>query len=285
MDTALVSIGVPVYNEGRFLASSLDALLAQGYTNFEIILSDNGSTDETEEICGRYAQADPRIRYQRFDQNRGITENFRYVLNAARGKYFMWASGHDLWSANLLHECVGLLEADPSAVIAFGTGHWIDAEGAPLNKRSGWSDTRGLEMVGRFFTVFWGNMHPVLGVMRTAALRRVRAVQGMAGSDLLLLLEMICQGHFVHAPAADWYRRNFRGDETHQARMRRYQSREFGLSTSFIDRLFPLVRLPIALVRLVLRADIPVSRKIGILSILLPSLPVKYLVSLRRDAD
>lgn len=285
METApLVSIGLPVHNEGRFLAASLDALLAQDYPRLEIVVSDNGSHDDTEAICRRFAQADPRIKYHRFEHNRGITENFQYVLNQARGKYFMWASGHDLWSQNLVRECVGLLEAQPAAVIAFGTGHWIGAAGEPLERFSGWSDTRGLEVVGRFFTVFWGNMHPVLGIMRREALERAKRIQGMAGTDLILLLEMACQGHFVHAPAAGWYRRDFRGVETHPQRMRRYRSREFGLSVSFLDRIFPLLRLPLELVRLVWRADIPLSRRLCILVVLLPSLPVKYLVSRRRGA-
>ncbi len=280
----LVSIGMPVYNEGAHLEASLDALLIQDYPCLEIIISDNGSTDDTEAICRRYALRDPRIKYHRYDVNRGITENFDYVKSAASGDYFMWAAGHDLWSPNLVSECVALLEADAAAVIAFGCSHWIDADGGPMAKSSGWSDTRGMEPVGRFFTVFWGNMHPILGVMRMAALRRVKKIHNMAGTDLIMLLEMVLQGHFVHAAAAHWYRRQFRVIETHEQRMARYRSSEFGLSRSMIDRLFPLMRLPVELVALLWRADIPVSRKVFILLLLMPAMPVKYLVSRHRDA-
>lgn len=280
----LVSIGMPVYNEGAYVAASLDALLAQDYENLEIIVSDNGSTDDTEAICRRYAARDPRIKFHRYESNRGITENFDYVRAAATGDYFMWAAGHDLWSPSLVSECVALLESDATAVIAFACSHWIDADGNPMPKSSGWSDTRGMEVVGRFFTVFWGNMHPILGVMRTAALRRVKKIHNMAGTDLIMLLEMALQGHFVHAAAAHWYRRQFRAVESHEQRMARYRSSEFGLSHSLIDRLFPLMRLPAELIALVWRADIPLSRKAFILLILMPTMPVKYVVSLRKVA-
>lgn len=284
MTAPLVSIGMPVYNEAGYLAQALDSLLAQDYPNLEIIVSDNGSTDETEAICRRYAGRDARIKYHRYDTNRGITENFDYVKAAATGDYFMWAAGHDLWSPNLISACVVLLEEDATAVIAFACSHWIDADGNPMAKSSGWSDTRGLEVVGRFFTVFWGNMHPILGVMRTAALRRVKKIHNMAGTDLIMLLEMALQGHFVHAAAAHWYRRQFRTEESHGQRMARYRSSEFGLSRTMLDRLFPLMRLPVELVSLVWRAGIPLSRKIFILLILMPTMPVKYVVSLRKAA-
>lgn len=275
----LVNIGVPVYNEGQFLSASLESMLAQDYPHLEIILSDNGSTDGTGEICRRFAQQDSRIKYHRFEQNQGVAENFRYVQSQARGKYFMWASGHDLWSSNLVSECVALLEAHPDAVIAFGASQWIDAAGQPYPKFSGWTDTRGMEVVARFFTVFWGNMHPVLGLMRVDALSRARELQSMAGADLILLLEMVLQGHFVHATAAHWSRREFRSTESHDQRIKRYQSSEFGLTKSFADRFFPLARLPVELIRVVLDAEIPWSRKYFILLILLPSIPVKYFVS------
>jgi glycosyltransferase involved in cell wall biosynthesis len=84
-----VSVGVPVYNGERYLAQCLDSILAQSYPSFELIISDNGSTDSTESICRRYAAADSRIRYTRYEKTRGVTWNFREVVHLSSGEYFL----------------------------------------------------------------------------------------------------------------------------------------------------------------------------------------------------
>jgi glycosyltransferase involved in cell wall biosynthesis len=279
----LVSVGVPVYNEARFIEESLGSVLAQDYGNLEIIISDNASTDATGEICRAFSQRDKRIRYERVDENRGATTNFKRVMELAQGKYFMWASGHDLWSPNLLSQCVALLESEPEAVIAFASGTWIDATGQGLAKVFGWTDTRGMDPVARFFAVFWGNMHPILGVIRTDVLRQTRFLS-CAGTDLIVLSELALIGHFVHAPAASWSRREIRGPETHQLRMKRYRSRQYGLSSSWLDLVFPVLRLPLELIKVVLRSRASWFEKLGILLILFPSLPVKYVIGRRARA-
>lgn len=91
-----VTIGMPVYNGQLFVRAALDALLAQTFTDFELIISDNASTDNTESICREYAVRNTRIRYVRHNENRGALANFQYVLDEARGKYFMWAAADDL---------------------------------------------------------------------------------------------------------------------------------------------------------------------------------------------
>jgi len=88
-----MSIGIPVCNEDRFLEETLRSLLSQDYGNMEIIISDNASTDRTEEICREFSARDMRISYYRFKDNQGAIANFRRVLEVARGKYFMWAAG------------------------------------------------------------------------------------------------------------------------------------------------------------------------------------------------
>lgn len=276
----LVSIGMPVYNEDRFIAESLKSLLAQDYPSTEIIVSDNASTDRTGDICREFVAKNERIRYHRFEHNCGATENFKKVLGVARGKYFMWASGHDLWAPDLVSECVRLLEAEPDAVIAFASATWIDVIGNKIMRTSGWTDTRGLDPVARFFSVLWGNMHPILGVIRMDALRQVRFLS-CTGTDLVMLSELVLMGHFVHARFTSWSRREPRGAETHQERMKRYRSVQYGLSRSPLDRLFPVLRLPIELVKAVWRAPVGWFDKAAILVILLPALPIKYVVGRR----
>jgi hypothetical protein len=90
-----LTLGPPVYNGERFLAASLDALLAQTYSDFELIISDNGSTDRTIEIARHYQSIDPRVRYIRHPQNRGSTFNHNFVIEQSRGEF---SSGHPMTS-------------------------------------------------------------------------------------------------------------------------------------------------------------------------------------------
>ena len=105
-----LSIGLAVYNGENYLAESLDALLGQSYEDFELIISDNASTDGTAAICGRYEKQDPRIRYIRQPHNIGLAPNHNFVFEQARGELFKWASHDDLYARDLLKRCVGALE-------------------------------------------------------------------------------------------------------------------------------------------------------------------------------
>lgn len=103
--TDSVSIGMPVYNAASCIRESLDSLLAQTYKNFELIISDNASSDNTDKICQAYAKKDKRVRYIRQKENIGACENFNFVLKQATGEYFMWASDDDLWDVDFI-KCI-----------------------------------------------------------------------------------------------------------------------------------------------------------------------------------
>lgn len=267
---------MPVSNEGRFLRASLDALVAQGHPNLELILSDNASSDDTGSIAREYAERFEWIRYHRFDEDQGVMANFRFVLDEARGEYFMWAAGHDLWSSDYIEGCVAALEGRPEAVLAFGSSRWIDDVGEPLERWTGWSDTRAMEVVARYFTVLWGNMHPIYGVMRTAALRRCPLVNAV-GADLVVLAGLALKGEFLHVVDALWSRREFRAEASYADKLKRYRRAEFAMARSLFSKLFPLARLPLELIKGVVGADLPWKKRMAILLLLLPSLPVRYL--------
>jgi glycosyltransferase involved in cell wall biosynthesis len=280
----LVSVGMPVHNEERFIARSIDSILAQDYPNLEFIISDNASTDRTQAICENAAKRDARIRYNRLTGNRGAADNFQRVRDLATGTYFMWASGHDLWSPNYLRGCVELLEQHPSSAVAFGCPNWGDENGNPMDRYSGWTDTRGMSPAARFFTAFWGNMHPVLGVIRARYLRECRPMHSTVGADLILLSELALKGDFVHAASASWSRREFRRETNYADKITRYTSASYGLSTSFLGKHFPLAQLPLELIRVVLGARVSRADKFCILAALIPSLPVRYVVGKRQSA-
>jgi glycosyltransferase involved in cell wall biosynthesis len=111
-----LSIGMPVYNGMPFICEALNSLLAQTFSDFELIISDNASSDETEKICRQYEARDSRIRYIRQATNEGAFANFKFVLNEAKGEYFMWAAADDIWDANQQY-------------LAYGKVVQIDTEG------------------------------------------------------------------------------------------------------------------------------------------------------------
>jgi len=123
----IVSIGLPVYNGDKYLKKALDSLLMQSITDFELIISDNCSTDNTSNICQEYANKDSRIRYIRQQENIGATSNFHFVLKVASAEYFMWAAHDDLWSSDWLEVLLTEFKKDDLAVR--GKAINIDEEG------------------------------------------------------------------------------------------------------------------------------------------------------------
>lgn len=114
-----VTIGLPLYNDARYLSKALDSLLAQSFTDFEILISDNASTDQSPQICAEYAKKDSRIRYVRQERNLGARDNFVFVLHQAGSEFFMWAASDDRWHPDFLQECVIALRRDPECAVAF----------------------------------------------------------------------------------------------------------------------------------------------------------------------
>ncbi len=125
----MVSIGMPVYNDKAFLTAALDSLRNQIYQNFELIISDDCSTDGSANICLQAQQMDKRVKYIRQPQNIGISRNMEFLLKQATGKYFMWAANDDLWHPDFIQELVGGLEKNPNAIAAFCNVTEIDDDG------------------------------------------------------------------------------------------------------------------------------------------------------------
>ena len=116
--TRRLSIGLAVYNGERYLAEALTALLSQTYADFELIIADNASTDETESIARFFATKDQRVRYVRHSRNIGVNRNYQSVLDLARGELFRWAAADDLCAPTAVERCVRVLDANPSCVLA-----------------------------------------------------------------------------------------------------------------------------------------------------------------------
>ena len=122
----LVSVGLVTYNRVRYLSGVIDSWLAQTYKNFELIISDDASSDETQKICEERVRKDKRIRYFRQKKNLNVPLNFKFVLQEAKGKYFIWATDDDLWDKRLLEDCVNVFQQNPKLVMVFP--HMVDID-------------------------------------------------------------------------------------------------------------------------------------------------------------
>ena len=112
-----VTIGIAVYNGAKYLDQAIQSVLAQTFTDFELIISDNASTDSTEDVCREYAARDPRVRYTRSARDLGPAENYNRCFRAARGEYFKWHAHDDVCLPTFLERCVATLDAAPGAVL------------------------------------------------------------------------------------------------------------------------------------------------------------------------
>jgi glycosyltransferase involved in cell wall biosynthesis len=209
-----VTVGLPVYNGERYLRAAIDSILAQTYTDFELVISDNGSTDSTPQICRDYAARDPRVRYHRYDENRGPAWNHNHVVELARGAYFKWAACDDLCAPQLLEECVAKLEAEPEAVLAFPQADLIDPEGRNTGP-TGINDlpTDSSDPARRFSALILVDhkKHCVLecfGVMRTAAARKAGLFAYLARGDSIFLVRLALRGRFLQVKRTLFFNRD-----------------------------------------------------------------------------
>ena len=211
MSPPTVSIGLPVYNGERFLAEALDSLLGQTFTDFELIISDNASTDATEEICRAFARSDPRIEYRRSPENRGEAWNFNRVLELATGQFFKWAAHDDVCAPTFLERCVETFRSESSAVVlVYPRATAIDEHGAVLWEHWDRLDLREATPHERIKHLVRkpANMGTSIhGLIRTSALRQTRGELPFPGSDYVTLAELALLGEFREIPELLFHRR------------------------------------------------------------------------------
>lgn len=169
--TPTVTIGLFVFNGEKTLRQSFDSLLNQSFADFELVISDNASTDGTELICREYSERDHRIRYFRQVSNMGLFANIKAVLDAARGEYFMWATCDDIRSSDFIEANLEFLLANQDYVASTSPNGF---EGRSLDKESLVSfalDGDAFTRFVRFFEYCWVSHGIFYSLIRTNVLR------------------------------------------------------------------------------------------------------------------
>ena len=205
-----VSIGMPVYNGEPFLEDTLDSLLVQTFKDFELIISDNASTDGTQDICRTYASRDSRIHYFRNEVNLGAAKNYNRVFELSSGKYFKWAAADDPCSHDLLAKCVAILDRRPEVILCYPKTSIIDDHGSVIRQ---YDDGLALcfptarERFRRAICRI-GECNAVFGLMRSNVLRKTSLIGNYPGADRVLLTELTLCGQFWEIPERLFFRRH-----------------------------------------------------------------------------
>jgi glycosyltransferase involved in cell wall biosynthesis len=219
-----VSIGLPVRNGERHLARALDGLLAQRFADFELIVCDNVSTDDTVRIVERYAARDPRVRLHRNPANIGASPNFNrtFALASADSEYFQWAAHDDERDPEFLAACVAALNAEPRAVLAYTRAVVIDDAGVVLREGDRSPLLPPSDSPAERFAPAILEQHScrmVFGVIRKAALARTRLHLSFDGSDRNLIAELALLGRFAHINRPLFRNRDHPGRYTRAVRL------------------------------------------------------------------
>ena len=223
----LVTVGMPVYNSERYIAQSIDSLLAQTYKDFILLISDNASTDGTAELCQSYVQKDSRVKYYRNPVNIGMTGNFNRVFELTRSKYLKWSTADDYWAPEMLADAGEVMEVNPSVVVCYPRVIVVDAEGKEQGRFEDEMNLMQEDPAQRFLALVRNiklvNHH--LGLLRTEAVGRTRLFGKHIAADKGFLAELSLYGKFFELPKYQFYRRFHaessswkRGSEEQQAR-------------------------------------------------------------------
>jgi glycosyltransferase involved in cell wall biosynthesis len=193
-----VSVGVTVYNSERYLDECLQSLLSQTFEDFEIIISDNASTDRTQEIALGYVARDPRVKYVRNRFNIGVGGNFNQTFRLSSGEFFKWAAYDDVCEKDMLLRCVEVLDADPGVVLAHPRVVGIDEHGRTMFTRGPGPDLTSPDPAVRFSKImevpFWATS--LFGMVRADVMAESGLMPSNAAGDHVLLAELSLRGRF-----------------------------------------------------------------------------------------
>ncbi len=222
-----VVLGMTLYNNAGHLPEAIESLLAQTCGDFMLVLLDDASVDETEQVARGYATRDARVRYARHASRQAMVATWREVAErAARecpsAEYFAWVSDHDRWHPRWLERLLAELDADASTVLAYPITRRIGSDGVELDKGPRLFDTADREGLAARWSHFCrqgvGAGDMVYGLMRIDALFKAGIFRRVLRPDRLLVAELALYGRFRQVPEVLWFRRESAGTSVDRQR-------------------------------------------------------------------
>jgi glycosyltransferase domain-containing protein len=190
----LVSIALPTYNRLPTLERAIESALAQTHEDLELVISDNASTDGTEERCRAAAAGDERVRYLRHDVNRGPTENFNALFAAVRGDYVMMLADDDWIDPDYVAACLAVLRTSPDLALVAGQARYhregaFVRDGVPMQLL----DDDPARRVRKYYATVDDN-GTFYGLMRSTSLRAAGRLRNVLGNDWMLMAAVAFTG-------------------------------------------------------------------------------------------
>lgn len=202
-----LSIGLPVYNGGDHIGRAIQAVTSQTVEELELVISDNASTDDTQEICEELAANDERIRYSRNDENEGAAANFNKVFLRSQGSYFKWLGHDDFLHPTAMEKALEVLHNRTDVSVVHWLERMVDNDGRTLRE---YTEDQGFQIDGdtagkRFRQMllwrsngFGGD--PFFGLVRREALESTRLQGRGMNPNYLVMQELSLTGKFFTIP-------------------------------------------------------------------------------------
>ena len=236
VDAPLISIGLAVYNGENFLRQAVDSVLSQTFTDFELVICDNASTDTTPEICQEYVERDPRVRYFRNASNLGVSPNHNRAFRESTGKFFKWITHDDEIAPDCLEKTLAALRADADAILCHSKVHLIDAAGDTIEYYDTGMNSLGDPRQSVRFGELICKPNQCLecdGLMRREALEQMQLYRSFPGADRALLTELGLIGRMIRLEEPVFLTREHdtrfrRAETTPQDRLATYDSSRRG---------------------------------------------------------
>jgi glycosyltransferase involved in cell wall biosynthesis len=212
-EAPFVSIGLPVYNGENFVAEAIRCVLDQTFSDWELIICDNCSTDRTLAICRQFADRDSRIRVYQNARNMGVCFNYSEVFRLSRGQYFKWMAHDDLFAPRFIETCIQELEKDEDVVLAFTKMCYVDAGGRVLRRQASELSVLGptAESRAKQFLASAAQSTDFLwlayGLVRRDVLQQSGSMGLYAGSDHVMLFKIALRGCIKQIEEEMFFRR------------------------------------------------------------------------------
>ena len=257
-----VSIGLPVFNGERFVRQAIESVLNQSWTDFELIISDNASTDLTDKICVGYACSDDRVRYVRQRENIGAGQNFNVVLDLAKGEYFKWMAHDDVIDQTFIENCLNVLDKDDSYVLVSTRVQICNADLSPLLNYEYDLNADSRSVSNRFRQQMRGHQcYEIFGLIRRAALQLTPGMGNFFAGDAALLLRLVLLGRFCEIPDHLFYSRQH---ESQSEKLRgRWQAYMSWFDPKHADKItLPYWRLLVEYISIVRQSDLRTGERL-----------------------
>ncbi len=202
--TPRVSIGLPVYNGAKYLESAIESVLSQSFVDWELVISDNASSDETMDISQKYASEDSRIHYHRNESNVGAAKNFNQAFHLSSGEFFKWAAHDDMMGPDFLDQCVRILDDNPSVVLCHCNVAVIDEKGEMVSEmKSELPNVSSFRTEKRFRDLILVDhlCLEIFGLIRSCVLRNTPLIGNYIASDRVLMAYLGLLGKFHVLPS------------------------------------------------------------------------------------